>query len=237
MYNFTENDVLTMLKPYNIFHNKKRLGPNEDGGYVCSEYVLENCSALFTYGVGNETRYEQDFHKQYQKPTYLFDHTVGWQKEMQWNDLTLIPEGLGTGENCKDLFEHCSRFNITTPILLKVDIEGGEWDYFRNVDMNKLDELVMGIMVEIHWLDTIQHQKYLAEIFNRLSPFFVLNHTHGNSWGYNFDYHGTSLPAVLELSFVNKRYVQNMEIDHLSYPITGLDFSNNPNIPDVELKF
>lgn len=237
MTDFTENDLLKMLRPYNIFQNKKRLGPNEDGGYVCSEYVLENCSALFTYGVGNETRYEQEFYKTYNKPTYLFDHTVGWQKQIEWNGLTLIPEGLGSGENCKDLFEHLHRFNIEKPILLKIDIEGGEWEYFRNVDLHKLDELVMGIMVEIHWLDTIQHQKYLAEIFNRLSPFFVLNHTHGNSWGYNFEYNGVTLPAVLELSFVNKRYVQNMEIDNVSYPIDGLDYSNNPKIPDVKLNF
>lgn len=41
----------------------KRLGPDEDGGYVMSEKVLDECVALFTYGVGNEIRYELNFFK------------------------------------------------------------------------------------------------------------------------------------------------------------------------------
>ena len=39
-------------------------------------FVFENCSALFTYGVGNDDRFEIEFAKIYQKPVYLFDHTI-----------------------------------------------------------------------------------------------------------------------------------------------------------------
>ena len=56
-------NFLSLLKPQNVFQNKLRLGPQEDGGYVSSEFVLDNCSALFTYGVGHDTRYEEDFVK------------------------------------------------------------------------------------------------------------------------------------------------------------------------------
>ena len=52
------NEFIKLLKPQNVFLTKKRMGANEDGGYVMLDYVLENCSALFTYGVGGDTRYE-----------------------------------------------------------------------------------------------------------------------------------------------------------------------------------
>lgn len=235
--NHTHEDFITLLKPFDIGHNKKRLGPNEDGGYVLSEFLYDNCSALFTYGVGHDTRFEEEFVRTYNKPAYLFDHTLGWPNEFERNGMKFIPEGLGNSENCKDVFEHMEKFNVTEPIFLKVDIEGAEWQYFREIDVKKMKDLIMGFVVEIHWLDSQTNREYLAEIFNRIGPYFVLNHTHANSWGYNFEYNGMTIPSVLELSFVNKKYINKMEIDNSNYPIDGLDYSNNPNIPDVKLDF
>jgi hypothetical protein len=236
-HEFTHEDFITLLKPFNINQNKKRLGPNEDGGYVVSEFLLENCSALFTYGVGHDTRYEEEFVRTYNKPAYLFDHTLGWPGEFERDGMKFIPEGLGSAENCKDVFEHCERFNITEPIFLKVDVEGAEWQYFREVDVKKMKDLVMGFVMEIHWLDSLDHRKYLAEIFNRLGPYFVLNHVHANSWGYNFEHNGMTIPSIMELSFVNRKYVTKVEVDNSDYPVEGLDHSNNPNVPDVKLDF
>jgi hypothetical protein len=237
IYNYTEDDFLRVLKPYNIFQKKKRLGPNEDGGYVCSEFVLDNCSSLMTYGVGHDIRYEEEFFRLYNKPTYLFDHTLGWKEEFEHNGLKFIPEGLGSAENCEDFYVHYERYGIKENVLLKIDVEGAEWEFFKNVDVTKLKNVVMGIIVEIHWIDSIDNRKNLAELFNRIEPYFVLEHTHANSWGYNFEHNGMSIPSVLELSFVNKKFVDKMEIDTADYPIDGIDYSNNPNIEDVNLGF
>jgi len=236
-YNYTEEDFIKVLKPYNIFQKKKRIGPNEDGGYVCSEFVLENCSALMTYGVGHDIRYEEEFVRLYNKPAYLFDHTLGWKEEFERNGLKFIPEGLGSAENCKDFYEHYQKYGLTENILLKIDVEGAEWEFFKTVNVENLKNTVMGIVLEIHWIDSLENKKSLAEMFNRISPYFVLEHTHANSWGYNFEHNGMTIPSVLELSFVNKKFVQKMEIDTADYPIEGLDYSNNPNIEDVKLDF
>lgn len=183
IYNYTEEDFIKVLKPYNIFQKKKRIGPNEDGGYVCSAFVLENCSSLMTYGVGDDIRYEEEFVRLYNKPAYLFDHTIGWKEEFESNGLKFIPEGLGNEENCKDFYEHYQRFNLNENILLKIDVEGAEWEFFKTVDVNNLKNTVMGIILEIHWIDRLVNKKNLAEMFNRISPYFVLEHTHANSWG------------------------------------------------------
>jgi hypothetical protein len=72
---------------------------------------------------------------------------------------------------------------------------------------------------------------------NKLSPYFVLNHVHSNVWGGQWEHEGLTVPKVLELSFVNRKYVQNSEPDTQDYPIQGLDFSNNPNVEDFKLEF
>lgn len=236
-YNYTEDDFLRVLKPFNIYQNKKRIGPNEDGGYVCSEFVLNNCSSLMTYGVGHDIRYEEEFVRTYKKPTYLFDHTLGWEEKFERDGLVFIPEGLGSAENCKDFYEHYKKYNLFGDVLLKIDVEGAEWDFFKNVDINNLKDNVMGIILEIHWIDSMEIRKNLTDMFNKISPYFILEHTHANSWGYNFEYNGMTIPSVLELSFVNRRFVQDYEMDTQEYPIIGLDYSNNPNIEDVKLDF
>tara|TARA_R110001592_G_scaffold67486_3_gene207103 strand:- start:3301 stop:3492 length:192 start_codon:yes stop_codon:yes gene_type:complete len=34
-------NLIELLKPYNVFSPKKRLGPKHDGGYVISEIALD----------------------------------------------------------------------------------------------------------------------------------------------------------------------------------------------------
>jgi len=234
---YSLNEFYKVLKPFNINQKKKRIGPNEDGGYVCSEFVLEHCSSLITYGVGDDYRFEREFSEVYKKPVYLFDHTIDLKEEIEKDGLRFIPEGLGTDDNCKCFFEHAKKFNFRENLLLKIDIEGAEWDFFKTVDVEKIFDIAIGIIVEIHWIDCLKNRKQLVEIFNRLSDYFVLHHTHGNSWGATFTYDGMLIPSVLELSFVNKKFIQTLELDKTEYPIKGLDYSNDPSVDDIKLNF
>ena len=97
-----DQSLITLLKPYSINSLKKRLGPNNDGGYVISEIVLEKCNSLFTYGVGADIGYEEDFVNLYNKKAYLFDHTIdGYWINSKNKLLSYYHEGLGYGENCR----------------------------------------------------------------------------------------------------------------------------------------
>jgi len=228
--------ILPLLKPQNVFLDKKRIGPLEDGGYVMPEIVLEKCSALFTYGVGTDTRYEEDFVETYNKKAYLFDHTTG-QPSWEKNNLIFTPEGLGNKENCKEWFEHYDQFNIKGDIFLKVDIEGTERTYFNETDISKLNEKVLGIAIEIHYIDNIEYREQCINLLEKLKEGFILCHIHGNSWSPSVPIEDESVPTVLELSFINKRYVNNYEEDTQDYPIEGLDFSNNPSVKDSNLNW
>jgi hypothetical protein len=229
-------NILKLLKPNNIFVPKKRLGPPEDGGYVMPENVLQDCSAILTYGVGNDTRYEEDFVRSYQKPAYLFDHTVS-NFEWERDGLKFKPHGLGYQENCKEWYEDYQELGITGDIFLKIDVEGYEYEYFKNTDITKMNDHVMGMILEIHWIDNIENRENAIKLLEKLDPGFLLCHIHGNSWGDLWDFEGYSIPKVLELSFINRKYVSQYEPDTQDYPIDGLDISNCPHREDYKLDF
>jgi hypothetical protein len=231
-----ETNILPLLKPQNIFLNKKRLGPNEDGGYVMPELVLEKCSALFTYGVGNDTRYEEEFERLYNKSVYLFDHTLGNSK-WERNNLKFYPEGLGKQDKCQEWYEHYQMLDIKGDIFLKIDIEGAEFDYFLQTDINELNNKVIGLSLELHWIDDSNNRSKAIKILELLKEGFVLCHIHGNNWGELWEYKGFQIPKVLELSFINKKYIEKYEPDNQDYPIKGLDISNHPHKEDYKLDF
>ncbi len=245
------DNIIELLRPQNIFKSKKRIGPSEDGGYVVAEYICENCSALFSYGVGNDTRFEEDFSVQYGKPSYMFDHTSEGlalrvnedEMERYTNVLAYLkgiqcyffPEGLGHKENCKDFIQHYNERDINGYVLLKIDVEGDEYPYFQNTDMLKLSNIVMGIILEIHWIDRFKDQ--VIKILNEINKYFILYHIHGNNWSDIKKVDNHEMPETFELSFINKRFIDKYEPDYQDYPIADLDIPNNKGKPDYKLTF
>jgi hypothetical protein len=229
--------MLEQFIPKNIFHKKVRLGPRQDGGYVFSDDIFKNCQALLTYGVGQDIRFECDFIMRYQKPSYLFDHTIGKPSQKLTELLEFFNEGLGFNENCSCVISHYENLKLNGPIVLKIDTEGAEYDYFEKVDLEKLANFTDGIILEIHWISKEDLRKRCFDILEKLSKYYVLFHIHGNNWGNVFDFEGHIFPDVLELSFAHKRLVKACENDQASYPISGLDFPNHPYKQDYSLAF
>jgi hypothetical protein len=91
--------------------------------------------------------------------------------------------------------------------------------------------------MEVHWINEEQNRLKLIDILNELEKYFVLFHVHGNRWGGLKILEGRRTPETLELSFINRRYVEKSEPDLQDYPIKGLDVSNNPHEEDYQLTF
>jgi hypothetical protein len=285
--------MLKYFKVYNINSPKIRLGSQSDGGYVVPELILEKCTSLLTYGYGGDKSYEDAFIAKYDKPNYIFDHTMN-QEKWSIGEQYYYPEGLGNStyykeesnrlfqllnskkdeisnaletfstnqqiKNVKSLKkvlndsyelskqlmdslslktprEHYDQLKLEGDIFLKIDTEGAEYDYVINEDIDDLASFTVGIILEVHWIDQPQNQTKFVEMMEKLSKHFVLTHVHGNNWGGEFVYEGHTLPKVPEFTFVNKKYVSDYQSDMQYYPIEGLDFPNNPNIPDCDLSF
>lgn len=248
-----------LLKPQDIGEKKIRVGPSVggphnhcDGGYVCPELMVTKSSCLVTYGVGGETRYEQDYVTRFKKPVYMFDPFVDYPARQE---LEIYFQKVGLGLNhepvnnipSRDFIEHYKELNLSGDVLLKIDTEGAEYDYFLNANIGEMASKTTGIILELHHLDSPEYREKAERFLHRLREYYVLTHIHANNWGSTFDYIDKSkpgskfvgyvVPRVVELTFTNKRFVHKITPDTQKYPIPGLDLPNNANIPDCDLDF
>ena len=112
-----------------------------------------------------------------------------------------------------------------------MDIEG--WEFRTLPQFTPFFDKINGFVVEFHELD-ITSGKF-EEVIEILSSDFYIAHTHANNCAGLI--YGTDLPMYLEITFINKQLVTNVELSSASYPITNLDFPNNENIEDIPLNF
>lgn len=113
--------------------------------------------------------------------------------------------------------------------IVKIDIEGGEWDLLRGkADVDLLADVPVLIM-EIH--DTRKEQ--FMRIVELLKAHFWIAHLHGNTSDRCTE---AGMPLYLEMTFVNKRFSPGSGI-RKNLPIDGLDFPVRPGEAPYEFVF
>mgnify|MGYP006405073233 FL=1 len=232
--------IENLLKPYNIFKSKLRIGDKNrstrefDGGYIVTNYELENSTALYTYGVGEDITADTEFYNLTSKPCYLYDHTIdGSVVRNSGLPLNYKNEGLGFTAQCGDFLNHYKENGTEGEVVLKIDVEGAEYDYFSKVDLEDLESKVVSLLIEFHHLDNPKAREYFEIIMNKLDKYFVLHHVHANNYGTI----SNNVPSVPELSFINRRHIDKVEESNIKYPIRGLDFPNTNQFDDICLDF
>lgn len=234
-------NLVSLLMPYNIYQSKLRLGSNRDGGYVITDHILNQSGCLFTYGVGDNIDFELDFIKLTNKKCKLFDHTINGSFIDNYVSITngllsFYNEGLGNDNNCKSFEHHYKQLQINEEVLLKIDVEGCEYDYFETADIDFIKNTCNCILLEIHNIEDLQTQSRLITILQKINKHFMIFHIHGNNYSTTFKYKNFEIPNALELSFINKKYVQSYE-KYKDYSLTYLDFPNDSNQKDLSLNF
>lgn len=174
-----------------------------------------------------------------------------WNRHMEnleSKEIFFIKEGISNTTNgLYDTFlNHKMRFSfLNDQVLLKIDIEGAEYTILS--DTNFYSELsnVNQIIIEFHNLKNQLHE--FKRIVERLQREYAIIHIHCNNYSegftvYDFMNEGNKniiFPDVLEVSFVRKNKIINSDLleKDETYPITGLDFPNNPDKSDFSPSF
>ena len=113
--------------------------------------------------------------------------------------------------------------------IVKIDIEGGEWELLREKkDVDLLADVPVLIM-EMH--DTRREQ--FMKIVELLKAHFWIAHLHGNTSDRCTE---SGMPLYLEMTFVNKRFTPEPGI-RTKLPINGLDFPVRPGEAPYEFVF
>lgn len=120
---------------------------------------------------------------------------------------------------------------VMSGVFLKIDIEGGEYELLPEVlsIAARNDNYFSGICVEFH--DVTNREAEFHRLVQQLQSIFAIVHVHAN----NFVTSDSDFPIVVEMSFAKVDGAQTSTIRRLPRP--GLDFPNNPYIPEIELSF
>tara|TARA_R110000765_G_scaffold345308_2_gene435577 strand:+ start:5504 stop:6277 length:774 start_codon:yes stop_codon:yes gene_type:complete len=246
---------LQAIKIYDTPFTKIRLGGEGDGGYVVLDEICQMCDLVYSYGVERDVSFEKALAEKYGTKAILFDHTIEGVPEEN-NKFTFVREGVAStkSENLDTLESHLKRFGDTEHKTLKMDVEWGEWEVFNSISqelINSFDQIICEfhiIPVEYKGSHSPYFTNFHKSIYQQVNQFLfdkyktVLDklqrdhyvyHVHvNNSLGHNL-VNGERIPNLLELSFVNKKYIEKPVPSKTKFPIDGLDFPNKTDRPDV----
>jgi hypothetical protein len=175
-----------------------------DGGYIVPDVLLDAISVIYNYGIGDDASFELDFLTLYpDKVVRSFDHTIQTHPSPA-PGIVFYKEGLSSGvtKNTSTFENHLIKCGDENKlVLLKLDVEGAEYDYIKSADINVLRKSVGGIILELHWLD--DNLDDALRILGKLRQHFKCVHWHNNNWGSIFSEGSLFFPTVVELTMVN----------------------------------
>lgn len=119
---------------------------------------------------------------------------------------------------------------IESPSMLKIDIEGGEYEFIDDLlhQLSENHQRVSCLVMELH--DTHTRRVDFERLVKGISHWLPIVHIHANNCaGVAAD----GLPEVLEITFARSE----REIGNREFPLPHLDFPNDPNIPDISFAF
>ena len=214
-----------------------RIGlPGRDGGYIMLNDFGDS-NIAYSFGICNDVSWDNVM-AEVGYDIYQYDHTINAlpfaRKEFHW-----FKEGIsGTDtENAQlkslkyflDRNGHLEQKNM----ILKMDVEGAEWDFLETVTPKILKQFDQ-IVFEMHNLVRSKDSHRIISLLEKLNKTHALIHIHGNNCGVQLKMGNTIFPDVIETTYVNKAKYKTTEIDSVSLPLT-LDAPNDRGREDIKL--
>lgn len=231
-------ELLRLLKPNRVEgFQKARFGSAHDGGYVMIDDFSGIVAAL-SFGIAQDACWDAAVANR-GVPVYQFDHTID-EPPIARPDLIFEKSRIvaRAQRGARTLDELVSRHGMPwkSSLLLKIDIEGDEWDVFDAASEGALKSFAQ-IVGEFHFLGNVMvdapwYEKALR-VFTKLSAHFAVVHVHGNNGHGARSAAGITVPHLLEVTLASKhRYAFGPT--HEVFP-GALDAPNDPNVPDIPL--
>jgi hypothetical protein len=215
-----------------------RLGRNTDGGYVQLDDGGKT-HAVYSIGIGGDVSWDAAM-ADCGIEIWQYDHTVAGPPQthprfhFQPLGVAAVPSADGTLRTLASLIVengHAGRRDL----ILKIDIEGGEWDVFASMPAEQLEQFSQ-IVLEFHDLHRLNEADRIwrvLEVLTHLHRTHQSVHVHANNWGTMVTIGGITLPDVIEVTYARRSDHTFIQC-HRIFP-TPLDFPNNPERADLFL--
>lgn len=232
--------TLSFLTPWDVIGcGKLRIGGESDGGYVLLDRLRPEQPVL-SYGVGLDSSFDFDLARRGHR-VFMFDHTVDGPCGVLPKGCVFVREGVAAKADPESKLDtvlaHLQRYSLASrrDVILKMDIEGGEWDIIAALPDKAMDAFEQ-IVVEFHWLENLKRHSFTAQVraaLQRLNERFTLCHVHANVYGGMRRPAGVVLPNVLEATYVRSDLISRKP-NKTFYP-TEHDHANRPGSKDIVL--
>jgi len=221
----------TDLTVYKSPFLKRRIGKNNDGGYIIAQIPFVTYSLLLAGGIQDDISFEEDFIKTYNNSRCIaFDGTI--EALPNTNDsIVFVKKNIGF-ENSDKVTNLHDIIAANNNIFVKMDIEGGEIPWLQSLrpeHMNKFEQIVM----EFHKPFSVKE----TNIFKFINKTHFLIHLHGNNCCGTRLYNGANVPNIFECTYVHKRhfnYVPGLNTNGLP---SNIDMRNLPQKPEINLNY
>jgi hypothetical protein len=242
--NFGENNNICVLNNLEVlkvytFDKKIRYGSKGDGGYVLAD-LDGGYDCYISAGVSDEESFSRDFINRYnmnKNNSYAFDGTISDYPWSFTSNITFIKKNINNINDDKNT-DLSFLTGTHKNIFLKMDIEGGEYPWILHENnLNNFKQIVLEFhgITNDSWNNTTNVKASCSDILKcleKLNKTHYIVHVHGN----NFSPVVNSIPDVIELTYVNKKYFNSVPVYNTQrLPDKQLDFPNNVGKPDVDL--
>ena len=211
----------------------RRFGEPNDGGYPLCVNLLGGVKAAYSYGIAGYDGWGCEVSRRLQVTVHEYDCFDLRPPACPGARTVFHGECIGTVKETQDgrpfdtLSNQFARNGHTsTPLVMKIDVEGAEWDAFLLAPDSALAQIDQ-LDVEFH---AVSESKYV-ETMRRLKQFFYVAHIHFNN--FSCDPSLAPFPAwAFEALLVNKRLAQT---DGSPAPVAKqIDAPNDPKLPDCQ---
>ena len=133
-------------------------------------------------------------------------------------------------KNEVDLKLVLSRINNNSKVLFKIDIQNFEYKIIDQLVENSGQ--VNMIIIQFYWIN--KNEERFMHSIKKLKSSFEIIHIHANN---HHDKLENGLPIMLEITFLNKKFISKSIEFVNDFPIKDLDYSSHPEREDISFSF
>lgn len=229
-------EISKLLRVERIVHPESkfaRLGNTFDGGYVIW-HDFSDTDDLISLGVGNDITFDTELSKFISK-VHFYDHTVE-DLPQPLDKAVFYREQIGyLNPGSITLEVALSRLNPKGNTILKMDIEGSEWEVLANtISLGIFKQIV----IEFHGLQqlvNLENFVKIAQALQKLHKTHAPIHLHANNYAPVAVIGNCLVPDVIEVTYLNRTLYETAPFE----PVPGSEFDspNSSLSPDIALSF
>lgn len=227
--------IIALLKPKKVNHRTFiRVGKKGDGGYTMLDYpdwaLIESA---YSFGISNDVSWDNDIADR-GITVYMYDHTID-ELPKQHSHFRYFKWGVTGFQKNNELktlkeFLKINGHEQSQQLILKMDIEGNEWDVLDETDSDTIHQFSQ-IIFELHDITNPSRYSTIIRVLEKINLTHQSVHIHYNNHKPPLMLGDLVLSWAIEILFVRRCDVEFSDGNAI-FP-TPIDQPNHALLPDI----